>query len=112
MEKLARDQAIPLTTLEDGSIRVIGSRVPLDTIVHEFKLGATAEQILHSFPSLNLREIYGAIYYYLNNTGFVEDYLRGREERAREVRETIESQLDTKSLRERILARRDQLAAK
>jgi uncharacterized protein (DUF433 family) len=53
----------PLTQWEDGSIRVKGSRVTLDSIVHHFKLGATAEQILYSFPSLTLRDIYGAILY-------------------------------------------------
>ena len=101
-------QTVPLTVWEDGSIRVAGSRVTLDSIVHEFKLGATAEQVLHSFPSVSLREIYGAIFYYLNNTEAVEEYLRQRDACADETRGFIESRLDTKSLRERIRVRRDQ----
>ena len=101
-------QTVPLTVWEDGSIRVAGSRVTLDSIVNEFKLGATAEQVLHSFPSVSLREIYGTIFYYLNNTEAIEEYLRQREACADETRAFIESRLDTKSLRERILARRDQ----
>lgn len=105
-------QAVPLTVREDGSIRVEGSRVTLDSIVHEFKLGATAEQVLHSFPSVTLREVYGAIFYYLNNTEAVEEYLVQRERGADETRRFIETHLDTKSLRERILARRNQLVGR
>lgn len=112
MTTLENSQAVPLTVWEDGSIRVVGSRVTLDSIVHEFKLGATAEQVLHSFPSVTLREVYGAIFYYLNNTEAVEEYLRQRERCAEETRLFIESRLDTRSLRERILARRDQMVGR
>jgi Uncharacterized conserved protein len=98
----------PLTQWEDGSIRVKGSRVTLDSIVHQFKLGATAEQILYSYPSLTLRDIYGAILYYLENTEAVEDYLREQEEAAEEGLRFIETHFDTKALRERMLARRNQ----
>lgn len=112
MTTLENSQAVPLILWEDGSIRVAGSRVTLDSIVHEFKLGATAEQVLHSFPSVTLREVYGAIFYYLNNTEAVEEYLRQRERGAEETRVFIESRLDTRSLRERILARRDQMVSR
>lgn len=112
MTTLENSQAVPLTVWEDESIRIVGSRVTLDSIVHEFKLGATAEQVLHSFPSVTLREVYGAIFYYLNNTEAVENYLRQREQGADETRRFIETHLDTKSLRERILARREQLVGR
>jgi hypothetical protein len=36
---------VPLTTDADGTIRISGSRVPLDSVVSQFKQGATAEQI-------------------------------------------------------------------
>lgn len=99
-------QAVPLTQWEDGTIRVRGSRVTLDSIVRQFKLGATAEQIQHSFPSLSLREIYGAIYYYLENTEAIEAYLRQQEEAEEEGRRFIETHFDSKDLREKVLARR------
>jgi len=98
----------PLTQWEDGTIRVKGSRVTLDSIVHQFKLGATAEQILYSFPSLTLRDIYGAILYYLENPETVEAYLREQEEAAEAGRRFIETHFDTQALRERMLARRNQ----
>ena len=47
----------PLTQWEDGSIRIAGSRVPIETVIHHFKLGATAEEIALKFESLRLADI-------------------------------------------------------
>jgi hypothetical protein len=66
--------------------------VPLDSIVHEFTRGATAEQIQDDFPSLSLREIYGAISYYLERQDQVEEYLQHREEEATKVRSEMAPQ--------------------
>ena len=54
-------QNTPLILGDDGTIRIKGSRVSLEVIVQQFKQGATAEQLLEDFPSLTLRDIYGAI---------------------------------------------------
>jgi uncharacterized protein (DUF433 family) len=101
-----------LTQWEDGSIRIIDSRVTLDSIVHHFKLGACAEEIVYKFPSLRLIEVYGAITYYLNHQEAVEEYLRQQEVQAEETRRLIESSplyKDKNGLRERLLARRAEL---
>ena len=45
MTGLDTKQTIPLALDSDGVIRISGSRVTLDSIVHEFQRGATAEQI-------------------------------------------------------------------
>src|SRR6266581_2658401 len=68
MIELETTQTVPLTAGEDGVIRITGSRVTLDSIVSQFRRGATAEEIQHDFPSLSLREIYGAISYFLRPT--------------------------------------------
>ena len=47
--KPATSQKVPLTQWKDGTVRITGTRVPLDVIVNQFKLGATAEQIHDSF---------------------------------------------------------------
>jgi uncharacterized protein (DUF433 family) len=39
---------------------VIGSRIPLDTIVIAFLNGESAEGIVESFPALTLEQVYGA----------------------------------------------------
>lgn len=54
MVTLEETISMPLVVTEQGTIRIKGSRVSLDSIIHHFKLGATAEQIVESFPSLSL----------------------------------------------------------
>lgn len=105
MASLDTTLTAPLTLTEDGTIRITGSRVTLDSVVYAFKDGATAEQIHYSFPSLTLRQIYGAISYYLEHTPEVEDYLRQQEQVAEEVRREIESRQDNTALIERIRGR-------
>ena len=109
MTLLKTKLAVPLESWEDGTIRITGSRVTLDSIIHHFKLGATAEQIQDSFPSLALREIYGAIFYYLEHTSVVEEYLHQQEAAEEETRRELETRPDTSALRERIRQRRSQL---
>lgn len=99
-------QTAPLALGEDGTIRIVGSRVTLDSIVHQFKQGATAEQIHEDFPSLSLREVYGAIAYYLDHTQEVEQYLTEQERDEKASRKQIESKNDVQILRKRIQARR------
>lgn len=99
----------PLTQWEDGTIRITGSRVPIDTVIHHFKLGATAEEIGYKFTSLRLADIYGAIYYYLAHRTEVEEYLREQELGADAVQQRIESdpeyQRSKAEMLERLLSR-------
>ncbi len=97
---------------DNGAIRIKGSRVSFDAVVHQFKLGATAEQIQEDFPSLSLREVYGAIYFYLDNESEIEDYLRQQEKKEAETMQFIDKHFDSSALRERIRARRQQMAHK
>ena|SRR5437667_2946222 len=106
MVALETTQSVPLTLGEDGTIRITGSRVTLDSVVHQFKNGATAEQIQEDFPSLHLRDIYGVIAYYLQHTEELEDYLRSQQRAAAQTRREIESRQDTSGLRERLRRRR------
>ena len=80
----------------------------LDSLVDEFRNGATPEQIQDSFPSLSLGAIYGAIAYYLENREAVEAYLRNRRDEAAETRVHLEA-LQGTSLRDRLRARRREL---
>lgn len=85
------------------------SRVSLESVVHHYKLGATAEQIAESFPSLELGDVYTVIAYYLANRESVEAYLKQQEAEADALQQEIESdptqQKATNQLRERIRAR-------
>jgi uncharacterized protein (DUF433 family) len=110
MPALEETQAVPLALTDDGTIIIKGSRVSLDSIVHHFKLGATAEQIAHKFPSLELADIYAAITYYLNHRETVEEYVRQQEAEGDAVQQRIEAEpqyrAEIEGQRQRLLARR------
>ncbi len=109
MSTITLTQTTPLFEEQDGTIRLTGSRIPLDTIAYEFNQGATAEQIQDSFPSLSLRSIYGAISFYLEHQAAVDDYLRRREQEAVKLRRKVESRPEMADFRERLRRRRAQL---
>src|SRR5258708_7667376 len=50
-----------------GSFYLIGSRVSLAIIIHEFKNGEPPEAIRSHYPTLSLEQVYGAITFYLGN---------------------------------------------
>lgn len=97
----------PLAVDADGVVRVGGTRVTLETVIGAFQDGATAEQILDSFPSLKLSDIYAAIAYYLRHRDEVDAYLCERDQQAERVRATLPNGIDMKTVRERLLARRE-----
>ncbi len=112
MTNLVIPSHVPLVAGDDETVRVKGSRVTLDVIVKQFRQGATAEQIAEDFPSLTLREVYGAIYFYLDNTAEVEDYLLNQADAARETWEFVAQTLDSSALRARIRARQRALVSR
>ena len=109
MVALEETISIPLVVTEQGTIRIKGSRVSLDSIVHHFKLGATAEQIVQSFPSLSLGDVYSSIAYYLTHRQEIETYLEQQKVAADNLQEQLESDPDYQAeigeLRSRILRR-------
>ena len=112
MTTLEKTQTLPLRLTEDGTIRVADSRVSLDSVVHHYKLGASAEQIAQKFPALELADVYAAITYYLNHEEAIEEYLRQQEAKGDEVQEKIEPdpqcQKNSAELRARLLARKSE----
>lgn len=58
---------------------VAQSRVSLDSIVHAFLNGQSAESIAQSFPVLTLEQVYGAITFYLAHRSEIDDYLNRRQ---------------------------------
>jgi uncharacterized protein (DUF433 family) len=100
---------VPFAISEHGTIRIKGSRVSLDSIIHHFKLGATPEQIVQSFPSLSLGDVYSSIAYYLTHRQEIEEYLRQQKTEADALQEQLETnpkyQDEVAELRSRILCR-------
>src|SRR5947209_17171424 len=91
MTTLETTQALPLRLTEEGTIRIGDSRVSLDSVVHHYKLGASAEQIAQKFPALDLADVYAAISYYLNHQKAIEEHLQQQEAEGDDVQKKIES---------------------
>ena len=64
----------------EGTYYVRGSRVSLDSIVHSFLDGDSAEAIRENFPTLDLEQVYGAIAYYLGHQAEIDAYLKAGQE--------------------------------
>ena len=101
-----KTQPAPLQVDADGVVRVGGTRVTLDSVVAAFSSGATAEQIVQQFPTLELADVYAAIAYYLRSPEEVERYLETQHERAAETRAANEAKFDPQGVRDRLMARR------
>jgi uncharacterized protein (DUF433 family) len=105
VNKMVMTQVVPITTDQDGVMRISGTRVPIDTIVDAFKVGATAEEIAQQYPAVALADVYAVISYYLHNMPEIETYLSQRQAFAERVRQENESRYDPIGIRERLLAR-------
>ena len=71
---------------------LINSRVSLDSIVYAFHRGSAAENIVQSFPTLTLEQIYGAIAFYLANQEIIDAYLKESEVQFERARQTAGKQ--------------------
>jgi len=91
---------------EGGVLRIGSSRVSLDSVVYAFNEGASAEEIVWRFPTLDLVQVYSVISYYLQNRDEVENYLRAREQQRAELKKEIENRFSPQGIRERLLAHR------
>lgn len=100
-------EPISLTTDADGVVRVGQTRVTLDTVVYAFCEGATAEEIVQQYPSLELADVYSVIGYYLKRQTEVDAYLQEREQKSAAVRQDNESRFDPVGVRARLLARQN-----
>lgn len=108
---LKTTQLVPLTKWQDGSIRVKGSRLPIDGIIYAYREGEIPESIFDSYPSeaYTVADIYAIIAYYLSNKPKFDRYLAKREKEALEIRKEIEAMPNYKersdNLRAKLLAR-------
>ena len=97
---------IPLKTDEHGVMHVGKTRVPLDTIVYAFNEGASVEEIVMSYPTLDLPDVYAVVNYYVHNRTEVDQYIQEREAEAAQIREENEKRFPQAGIRARLLTRR------
>jgi len=105
MALLIETQPVPLAIDADGVVRVGNTRVTLDTVIAAFLEGATAEEIAHQYPSLNLPDIYSVIGYYLKNRFEVDKYLEARKKRGKAIREQNATRYGSDSVRKHLTKR-------
>jgi len=102
-------ETVPLTQLENGAIRVGGTRINLDTVIARFQVGDTPEEIQSGFPSLTLEQINTTINWYLNHKAEADGYLEeGRREAAR-LRHEAESDPEYQARRKELHRRAAEL---
>lgn len=105
MSLTVEPQPVPLTTTPEGVVRVSGTRVPLETVVRAFHLGATPEEIVQDFPTVTLPQVYAVLAYYLAHRPEVDAYVAERATISEAARQAHEARVDPTGIRARLLAR-------
>jgi uncharacterized protein (DUF433 family) len=105
-------ESAPLQANDDGVILVGPTRVTLDTVVAVFNQGATAEEIVYRYPSLNLADVYATIAFYLKHQSEVEVYLQQRRQQAQEIRAVNQARFDPQGLRDRLPVKHNRMHVK
>lgn len=71
--------------LREDAIRIAGTRVGIETVLRDYREGASPEEIVLHYPTLSLEQVHATITYYLANREKLEAYLslvRQRQEEA------------------------------
>jgi uncharacterized protein (DUF433 family) len=97
-----------LSRIPQGTWRIAGTRVSLDSVIHSFWEGATPEEICQDFPSLSLAQVYSVIAYYLTHRDEVDAYLQEQQQAVEKLRQELEARYGDflADLRQRLLSRR------
>jgi uncharacterized protein (DUF433 family) len=102
---LAPPEPVPLIEDDAGRLMIIGTRIPLDTLVAAFKRAESAESIHESYDTVALVDVYAVLAYYLRHRAEVEAYLAEQEREGAEIQGFIESIYPPDGLRAKIVAR-------
>lgn len=94
---LAVASLAPVWMDEHSDIYAGRSHVLLDTIVEEFKAGASPEAIASGYDTLELADVYEVISYYVRYRNAVDAYLSRREMEADQLRQKIEASQPSKT---------------
>lgn len=90
-------RAVPLTQLENGTLRITGTRIPLELVVEHYNAGETPEQIVEAFDTLRLSDVYTLVGYYLENRAAIDEYVRRMDELGDEMERKIKAELPLRS---------------
>lgn len=100
------DDPLPLAYDDHGIVRVVGTRIPLHRVVYAYRsLGQTPEEIVESYPTLCLADVYAVIGYYLRQRDAVDAYVAERERIEADIQREHEARFPQDAFRECLLAR-------
>ncbi|MEM7584585.1 MAG: DUF433 domain-containing protein [Acidobacteriota bacterium] len=105
MAELLPEDPTVLATDKDGVIRIAGTRVTLDTLVHAYRNGDTPEQIVQDYSALEIADVYATIAYYLRHEPEVAAYLERRRAEARTVRAEFKKRFPVDGLKAKLESR-------
>lgn len=74
--------------IQEDVIRIKGNRIDIEIVLEDYLEGASPEEILLRYPTLNLEKIHATILYYLAKKEEVEAYL----ERVRQLDKEAEQE--------------------
>jgi uncharacterized protein (DUF433 family) len=83
--------SVPLYTDQHGKIRVRGSRVLLELVIHAFRSGDTPETIVDNYPTLTLADVYAVLSWYMLHLDEVDGYVRAAEEAVDRIQQEVEA---------------------
>lgn len=106
MSLVIEAERVPLEMDAGGLVRIAKTRVTLDSVIAAFHDGASAEQIVEQYPSLDLAVVYAVIGYYLRHQDEVHAYLEEGARQESAIRQQIELRWPPAGIRNRLLARR------
>lgn len=101
-------EAPPLDVLENGSVRIAGTRIGLEHIVANYLAGWSPERMVDEYSTLELADVHAVIAYYLHHRDEVDRYVAEQNERAERIREDIErAGIGGAVLRDKLIQRRN-----
>lgn len=104
-------EAPPLTVLENGAIRVTGTRMPLEVLLNaHLDRGWSAEKITQEFDGLKLGDVYAVLSYYHRHQEEVDAYLVESSAAAEAIRQKFVELRGPELTRTQLLQRRAFLA--
>ena len=61
--------------VSEDDVRIKGTRVGIETVLRDYREGASPEEIVLRYPTVSLEQVYATITYYLAHQDEVEAYL-------------------------------------
>lgn len=110
-KQISFPEGVPLVDRYEGTIRtirVIGSRITLDTLVGIYQREDSVEYLADAFPTLSRKQIKAVIDWYLTHQSEADEYLEEGEAEAEALWTKITSKPEYISFHTELLRRREE----